>query len=273
MLKVSYISDLHLDFHGRYLDEQPFFINTSESDVLIIAGDLAESRNILKGYYDVVLNQISSEYKTVIYVLGNHEFYFSKVYKTNSLLKEKLESEFNNIHLLNPGTIEIDNVVFIGATFWTNFGNLNQLSIQKAKNYMNDYRTITIKDKKGIYRKLHPNDVLDFHFSDKRYIEEKLLEYKDKKVVVVTHHAPSQLSIHPIYSNDIAINDSYYSNQFELIDSSPQIVLWVHGHTHIKCDYTISNTRIVCNPFGYKYDSHPLTGEIIDQVFPDTFCI
>jgi predicted phosphodiesterase len=27
--------------------------------------------------------------------------------------------------------------------------------------------------------------------------------------------------------------------------------LWIHGHTHMTCDYTVGTTRVVCNPFGY----------------------
>ena len=27
--------------------------------------------------------------------------------------------------------------------------------------------------------------------------------------------------------------------------------LWIHGHTHDRCDYAIGNTRVVANPLGY----------------------
>ena len=27
--------------------------------------------------------------------------------------------------------------------------------------------------------------------------------------------------------------------------------LWVHGHTHLGCDYRLGETRVVCNPYGY----------------------
>ena len=26
---------------------------------------------------------------------------------------------------------------------------------------------------------------------------------------------------------------------------------WIHGHTHVPCDYEIHGTRVVCNPCGY----------------------
>ena len=34
-----------------------------------------------------------------------------------------------------------------------------------------------------------------------------------------------------------------------ILDLQPK--LWVHGHTHVPCDYRLWDTRVVCNPKGY----------------------
>lgn len=47
------------------------------------------------------------------------------------------------------------------------------------------------------------------------------------------------------------MNGAYASSLDFFIDDHPQIVLWVHGHTHETFDYEIGNTRIFCNPRGY----------------------
>jgi Icc-related predicted phosphoesterase len=31
--------------------------------------------------------------------------------------------------------------------------------------------------------------------------------------------------------------------------------LWIHGHTHVPCDYEIFGTRVICNPRGYPGES------------------
>jgi len=31
--------------------------------------------------------------------------------------------------------------------------------------------------------------------------------------------------------------------------------LWVHGHTHVPCDYELFDTRIICNPGGYPEEN------------------
>jgi hypothetical protein len=47
------------------------------------------------------------------------------------------------------------------------------------------------------------------------------------------------------------MNGGYHSDLSEFILDHPEIVLWTHGHTHELFDYTIGDTRIVCNPRGY----------------------
>lgn len=37
----------------------------------------------------------------------------------------------------------------------------------------------------------------------------------------------------------------------KFILDNPRIKLWVHGHTHIPCDYKISECIAIYNPFGY----------------------
>jgi Icc-related predicted phosphoesterase len=75
------------------------------------------------------------------------------------------------------------------------------------------------------------------------------------KFVVVGHHAPSKLSTHPRYADEVLINGAYSSNLNEFILDHPQIKLWTHGHTHEPFDYSIGETRIIANPRGYiKYE-------------------
>ena len=87
------------------------------------------------------------------------------------------------------------------------------------------------------------------------YIMQILDMNKDKKCVVVTHHTPSFQSMHPMYANDGLMNGGYHSELSEYILDRPQIKLWTHGHTHNSFDYTIGDTRVVCNPRGYESNS------------------
>ena len=75
-------------------------------------------------------------------------------------------------------------------------------------------------------------------------------KYKDKDIVVVTHHAPCSQSISPEYVNDF-LNPFYASDLSEFILNNQNIKVWCHGHIHSNSDYNIGETDILCNPYGY----------------------
>jgi Icc-related predicted phosphoesterase len=47
--------------------------------------------------------------------------------------------------------------------------------------------------------------------------------------------------------------------------SERQPKLWIHGHSHDRCDYLLGTTRVVANPLGYP--SEPRSLEAFDPAF------
>jgi hypothetical protein len=41
--------------------------------------------------------------------------------------------------------------------------------------------------------------------------------------------------------------------------------LWIHEHTHDRCDYVLAETRVVANPLGYPNEARSL--EAFDTAF------
>ena len=82
-------------------------------------------------------------------------------------------------------------------------------------------------------------------------MKEKLAKGKqeDKKTVVITHHAPSILSVPEQYKND-QLSASFASEMEKFIEKT-EPDLWIHGHLHTSSDYHIGSTRVICNPRGY----------------------
>jgi Icc-related predicted phosphoesterase len=120
---------------------------------------------------------------------------------------------------------------------------------------MNDFRII--RNSQRNYGRFTPLDAVVHHRETLEYIKSVVDSDASKKYVVVGHHAPSSLSIHETYKNDYYMNGGYYSDLSEFILDRPQIVLWTHGHMHNPSDYMMGDTRIVCNPRGYKgHDPH-----------------
>ena len=81
-------------------------------------------------------------------------------------------------------------------------------------------------------------------------IDEVCRRFADKKIVVITHHAPSLESVPPKYQNSV-LTPSYASDLEDFIAARPNIKLWCHGHVHAPADYQIGQCRVVCNPRGY----------------------
>jgi hypothetical protein len=187
----------------------------------------------------------------VIYVLGNHEFYRGAIVNTYKKTKERL---VDNVHLLENESIVIDDVTFHGATLWSDFLDGNPMSYLHCEQAMNDYRLIRAGTGEQRFR---PQSAHSLHNISKVFLQENVKEGD----IVVTHMAPSLLSIHERYKNDWStnINGSFASDLSELIlDTKPEF--WFHGHMHDSFDYMVGNTRILCNPRGY-------VGQDINQDF------
>lgn len=263
-MRVSVMSDLHLDFADLTLPG---------GDVLILSGDICEAKRMKSDMYNrdmVVLEherkdqrpdrfnrffeEECAKYREVFMVMGNHEHYGYQYQKTYAHIKEQLPT---NVHLLENECRELDGVLFIGATLWTDMNRGDELTLFHMKSMMNDYRQITMfNEVKNAYHRLQPERTMADHYRSRAYIRQILEENratgKNLPVVVMTHHAPSKVSIKPRYINDTIMNGAYSSDLSELILDNPEIKVWTHGHTHDNFDYMIGETRIICNPRGYK---------------------
>ena len=98
-----------------------------------------------------------------------------------------------------------------------------------------------------------PEDSAQFHEADKAWLVSELRNTFKGSTVVVTHHLPATASIASRYRND-PLNPAFASRLEDIIEECrPE--LWIHGHTHVPCDYEIFSTRVVCNPRGYPSES------------------
>lgn len=241
-IKLRVYSDIHLEHRQN---EPPFPVGSGE--ILILAGDILcakylKKNGALKAAFENFLNDCSWNYKHILYIKGNHEYYSSHWESTNKTIKEHLPKNF---HLLDNDTFTYKGYHFIGMTLWTDFRNENALEMMEAECLMNDYKTIRIGSN---YRKLRATDTLGFHKESKAYLL-KQLETLKENVFVISHHAPSYQSVAPEFKN--SANGAYVSDLDDLILAHSQIKYFVHGHTHTFFDYHIGQCRVICNPVGY----------------------
>ena len=215
---------------------------TDPQTILIIAGDLGLGHQM--PIISAALEHLSTRFEYVLWVAGNHFYYFNNIFGAlGSYLHGK--NFPMNVQLLEDLYMLRGGIVFVGATLWTSFGGSNPLYMLRAKNGMNDFRII----KDYIHNlPILPEDTIP-HFTHSASLIFEVIR-SNKKVVVVTHHAPSFQSIPRRYQGD-DLNYAYASDLDNVIHRTAPL-LWVHGHTHDSFDYNIDNTRIICNPYGYK---------------------
>lgn len=259
-MKLAIASDLHLEF-GDY-----DIRNDGAADVLILAGDnfiveemykhpdpVEPSMSTAAGrasMYRNFLQRCSDQFKDVIVVAGNHEFYKGRW--EGSLTHLHLECEaYPNVHFLERATVEIDNIVFAGATLWTDCNNYDPLTFHALKDMMNDFREIR-DDTRG-FGKLKPATTAARHRHTLEYLKHVVSNTREsgKTIVFVGHHAPTHVSIAPEYRGQQLMNGGFVSDLSEFILDHPEIKLWIHGHTHDPFSYEVGDTRVICNPRGY----------------------
>jgi len=258
-MKIFLASDIHTERAQRNLD--PFFeydclrINyPKDADIIILAGDIGEWVNGLEWAKNYFKN------KTIIYVLGNHEYYDSDLNIVDEL---KLKAKELDIYLLDNDSVIIDGVRFLGTTLWTNFNGFSDIAVSEAMTTMNDYRYIKCcdwwSDQNNKQQAMQLMDsILTPSFKAKMFspavayllhkkalawLDYELNKDHDGKTVVVTHHAPTMST---------TTNHAYGSQLNEFIEQK-EIDIWCHGHIHQSCDYEVSGTRIVCNARGYPF--------------------
>ena len=270
-MKIKLVSDLHLEFSDINIQ------NDQDYDVLILGGDIMIAQDLhdhiaadfdpysAGSFTDLTRKQervqrfrdffkrCSFQFPHVIYIMGNHEFYHGKFYAAIDYMREEC-AKYPNVYMLEQDMKIIDDVVFVGGTLWTDMNDRDPLTMNAIKDLMNDFRII--RNDKREYAKMSALDVAIRHDKTLGYIKLIVQEHKDKRCVVVGHHAPSFKSVSEQYASQTLMNGGYASDLSEFIMDHPQIKLWTHGHMHQPFDYVIGETRVVCNPRGYENDGY-----------------
>ncbi|MBB2789236.1 UNVERIFIED_ORG: Icc-related predicted phosphoesterase [Rhizobium esperanzae] len=238
-MKIWIFSDLHLEMGGsRDLD-------VPAADLCLCAGDILDRGPAASIRF---LGEVVAPFMPVILVPGNHEYYRSSLVEGFAAGVEQA-MKYDRVTILDGGAVDINGIHVVGATLWTDFALFgdDRLAMFDASQALNDYRKIKLS--KQPFRRFTTHEARDRHFRARAAIETCLTASSEFPTVVVTHHAPSVLSVSHEYLND-PLTASFASNLERLI-LRHQPRLWVHGHLHNPSDYYIGRTRVVCNPRGY----------------------
>ena len=262
MIKISYVSDLHLEFN-----DYPNFSKEKGGNILLLAGDIVTAPSISKHRNDASARKLKKylsgkfkkdlldKYDEIYMVMGNHEHYRNFYSKT----KTDLETAFNELDLpiiiLDNDYNKLGDILLIGSTLWSDFegGSPNSMAIVGWG--MNDFKIIAAGS--GDYfnrftdKPITPEFILNEHKKSIAYIKEILNRYPSMKTVVMTHHGPTYKSLNKEHI-DNGLDGGYCSDLSELILTHPQIAYWVSGHCHTIDEYKVGDhTTVLSNCRGY----------------------
>lgn len=227
-MRVQILSDLHFEF-DRDGGEAFARAVPVAGDVLVLAGDLIPLR--VADEVRRAFDWFCARFPHVIFVPGNHEYYRTQPADAEALLASCARA-FANLHVLNPAVTVIGETRFVGAALW--FPSTPDEA--RYRRELHDFRLI-----EGFVPWVH-----DTHAAHLAFLQASVRPGD----VVVTHHLPHPGSIAPQYLGSPL-------NRFFVADDAAPCVehagarLWIHGHTHVACDYAVGATRVVCNPRGY----------------------
>jgi hypothetical protein len=197
---------------------------------LLLAGDTGSYRR--RVMYGWVIERLCARFEKVIDIPGNHYYYGGtdwEICEPPALLP--------NYHF---GATLVDGSI-TAATLWADFQRGNPVVEERCRVGMNDFRQVP---------GLTPEMVKARHREHLAFLEAHI----QPGGIVMTHFAPSWQSISTNYAADEL--NGYYASDLEWLILEKRPALWIHGHMHSRFDYTIGDTRVICNPAGYEGRDH-----------------
>jgi predicted phosphohydrolase len=237
-VRLHVLSDLHLE-------HAPFTVPEVDADVVVLAGDIAP------GTAGIEWMRRHLEGRTILYVVGNHEFYGHELPGLTARLRQAARG--TDIHVLENDELVIGGVRFLGCSLWSDFdfaGAENRAnSMRVCERLVNDYKQIRASDPE---RPLRPQDTRDLHVASRAWLATSLAVHHDGPTVVVTHHAPlvRERPENPLLA---AVGGAFASDLSELIDGAAA-ALWIFGHIHRCIDTDVTGTRVLSNQRGYPHE-------------------
>lgn len=246
-MKIQLVSDLHLEFKANreWLRNNPII---PKGELLLIAGDTfcLESRKDADFFYE----QIAKDFKQVISVMGNHEFYGSTLDFVYPSYNEKIS---HNLLCLNNQVFYFNDLRVIVSILWSYVPHYWAKAVEHG---LNDYHYIRRASPQGYPHIIRVADTNEYHNISVAFIEDELSKHFTGKTILLTHHLPSYSCISEDFKGS-PLNAGFASGLDDLIERNPQILYWFCGHSHDFSSVKIHNTIVVRNPLGYVFrDEH-----------------
>lgn len=239
--RLQVVSDLHLELyqHREQVTAalERWIHPVATASACVLAGDVAVPTGRRRRWLELALEFFSARFPVVFYVPGNHEFYRAPAPQALERMR-KIVAQQPRVTLLEPGVIgKWGDHRVVGATLWFRDGPRNQ----RLAGMLSDFAEIT--------------GFVPWVYEQNRAHIAWLNEVVREGDIVVTHHLPSARSEARKYKG--APTNVFFVCGLDKLIEERRPAVWVHGHTHESCRYTLGATTILCNPLGYPGEENP----------------
>jgi len=247
MVKIQYISDLHVDHWDVGTPFESFV--TPVAPILCIAGDICSAWNPLYGHF---LAWCSRNWWLILFITGNHE-YHNKEGRT----MDETDAHISTIARRFPNTIFLQagqsyavpktRIRFVGATLWS---AIDPAIWQEAGEKKGDFKHIFVNSSFA-KRPATPSDTTALHALHKAYLGSALVpRMPGEQIVVLSHHMPSLNLLEPRFRGE-RWHTCYANSDEDLM--SRNVPVWLSGHSHRATAWRApSGTLCLMNARGYN---------------------
>lgn len=285
-MKLRYFSDLHIDHalaqmkHASRATLAMIWSPAPQPDdartTLVLAGDIWHGTAPLSFAGLSWMKSLSEQFKSVVVVLGNHDYYKENIDRLPSKWRKMLlDLGIENVHLLEisegveAGVAVIEGVRFIGGTLWTSMDQGNP-DVQAFFNHEKLEYRFRFNDRNYIRAGINNERFSSKHWLKKhsdsvRYMK-VALEDDSLPTILVTHH-PLIHQANPARYQESDLTKYLYGNTLDaMILDHPHVIGAIHGHTHAGCCLDAGSAWVRSNPHGYPqeiFENKPDNEEIL----------
>jgi predicted phosphodiesterase len=237
-MKIQCLSDTHFEFWPD-LESIKEFIKSerTDCDVLVLAGDILKLKHNIETWPEAIFNMFSENFKEIVYIPGNHEYYSWSIADGSNYLSILL-SKFENLHLLTNDNVYINgDHKFLGNTLWFP----KRAGDEPISKYINDFRLISD---------------IQYAYELNTQTRKMLSEEVNENTIVVVHHLPSWLCVAQEFMGD-RLNRFFVGDIEDIIlEKKPRVVVYGHDHRSSELHTLFKRTLVTSNQYGYKHEKY-----------------
>lgn len=252
-IRIQILSDLHLESPVAY----DLFEIIPEAPYLALIGDIGHVED--KGLFTFLKQQLQ-QFRTVLFLFGNHEPYESSFPSAKAKMRDFEESIKKE---RQAGKSTLGTFVFLDQTRFDLSPRITILGctlFSRIRPEQSDHVSFGLNDFHRI-KDWTVEQHTDAHTADLAWLNERVSTIAEtepeRRIVILTHYSPTLdfRSVDPAHTSSRISSGFMTDLSEEGCCKNAAITAWAFGHTHYNCDFStdLTGMRLLTNQRGYYF--------------------